>query len=202
MTMRKTIAGGALALTLLTIAAAPAPMDWNVDVPHTGIEFSVRHFFTPVSGHFTDYEIDLSYDPHDPAQSSVQVRIDVASVNTGNDRRDDHLLSGDFFEADRYPHITFTSKRVRAAGRDRFVATGDLTIKDVTREVDLPITVLGVMDVPAEMKEMLGGISEIASFQTELRIDRSDYGVGTGSWAEAAVVGHDVDIEIALEANR
>jgi polyisoprenoid-binding protein YceI len=200
--MRKTISGATLALATLTIAAGPTPMKWNVDVPHTGIEFSVNHFFTPVSGKFDDYQIDLTFDRENPANSSVEVRIDVQSINTGNERRDNHLLSGDFFEAEKYPHITFRSEEVRAQGENELIARGPLTIKDKTHQVELPIRILGIKDIPAEMREMLGGVEQVASFQTELEIDRSDYGVGVGSWAAALVVGHEVGIEIAVEANR
>jgi polyisoprenoid-binding protein YceI len=200
--MRKTIWGSALALSTLMIAAGPAPMMWNVDVPHTGIEFSVKHFFTPVTGQFDEYEIELEYDRENPAHSSVRVRIDVASVNTGNEKRDAHLLSTDFFDAEEYRYITFESEEVRSTGEGRLLVRGPLTIRDQTYQVELPIEILGVMDVPAEMQEMLGGVTEIASFQTELGLDRSDYGVGAGSWAAAMVVGHEVGISIAVEANR
>ena len=198
--MRKLISGATLALAGLTVAAA-APMKWNVDVPHTGIEFKVNHFFTPVSGKFDDYQIDLMFDRENPASSSVEVRIDVRSINTGNERRDNHLLSADFFDAESYPWITFESESVRADG-DEILVRGPLTIRDQTHTVELPISLLGVKDIPPEMREMLGGVEQVASFHTELRIDRSDYGVGAGSWAAAVVVGHEVDIEIALEANR
>jgi polyisoprenoid-binding protein YceI len=200
--MRKLISGGALALATLTIAAGPAPMKWNVDVPHTGIEFSVNHFFKPVSGKFDNYEIELMFDRENPANSSVEVRIDVQSVNTGNERRDTHLMSGDFFDAETYRYITFRSEEVRANGAGELMVRGPLTIKDQTHTVELPIRLLGVKDIPAEMREMLGGVEEVASFQTGLDIDRSDYGVGAGSWAAAMVVGHEVGIEIAVEANR
>lgn len=200
--MRKLISGGALALATLTIAAGPAPMKWNVDVPHTGIEFSVNHFFTPISGKFDSYEIELMFDRENPASSSVEVRIDVQSVNTGNERRDTHLMSGDFFDAETYRYITFRSEEVRANGAGELIVRGPLTIKDQTHTVELPIRLLGVKDIPAEMREMLGGVEEVASFQTGLEIDRSDYGVGAGSWAAAMVVGHEVGIEIAVEANR
>ena len=200
--MRKLISGGALALATLTIAAGPAPMKWNVDVPHTGIEFSVNHFFTPISGKFDNYEIELMFDRENPANSSVEVRIDVQSVNTGNERRDTHLMSGDFFDAETYRYITFRSEEVRANGAGELVVRGPLTIRDQTHTVELPIHLLGVKDIPAEMREMLGGVEEVASFQTGIEIDRSDYGVGAGSWAAAMVVGHEVGIEIAVEANR
>ena len=200
--MRKMIAGTALAFLTLMIAAGPAPTMWNVDVPHTGIEFSVKHFFTPITGQFDDFENALEYDREDPAQSSVRVRIDVTSVNTGNEKRDAHLQSGDFFDAEQFRYITFESEEIWSPAEGELLVRGALTIKDQTHVVDLPISILGVMDVPAEMQEMLGGVTEIASFSTELGVDRSDYGVGAGSWAAAMVAGHEVGINIAVEANR
>ena len=79
---------------------------------------------------------------------------------------------------------------------------GDLTIKGVTREVALPVTLLGVQQIPEEMQEMLGGVSEVASFQAATSVDRGDFGVGVGSWAATLVVGGQVDITIAVEANQ
>ena len=202
MMMRKMISGGALALATMTIAAGPAPVAWNVDAPHSGVEFSVKHFFTPVTGQFDDYEVELMFDREKPQNSSVSVRIDVNSVNTGNADRDTHLKSGDFFEADQYGIITFESQSVRLVGADQLLVRGPLTIKGQTHQVELPITILGVKDIPEEMRAMLGGVEQIASFTTQLKIDRSDYGVGVGSWAAAMVVGHEVTINIAVEATR
>jgi polyisoprenoid-binding protein YceI len=197
-----------MALGAVTMAAGggrqPADLavePWNVDAPHTEINFSVRHFFTPVSGQFEDFEIGLAFDPDNPENSSVEVRITVASVNTGNERRDNHLRSGDWFEAETYPYITFKSSSVTQTAADQLLARGELTIKGVTQEVELPIKLLGVMDIPEQMREMLGGVTEVASFQAEAKLDRRDYGVGTGNWAMTAVVGADVEVGIAVEAN-
>jgi len=199
---KKLLARSVIALAALTIAAGPAPTEWNVDVPHSGINFSVKHFFTPVDGQFDDYEIELMYDRENPQNSSVRVRIDVSSVQTHNDRRNAHLMSEDFFEAETYPYITFESTSVRKVGDNELLVRGPLRIKGQVHDVELPITILGVKDIPNEMREMLGGVAEVASFETSLRIVRGDFNVGTGSWAANAVVGDDVDIRIAVEANR
>lgn len=195
----------ALFLTLGTLslaASTPGPdlPDWAVDGSHTEVNFVTRHFFTPVRGSFQDFQVDLDYDAERPENSSVRVTIDVASVDTGNERRDDHLRTADWFNAERWPTMTFQSTSVRQAGDGRLVATGDLTIRDVTREVELPITVLGVQDIPEPMREMLDGAQQVASFQADLTLDRREFGVGTGSWAQTTIVGGDVEIEIALEA--
>ena len=188
-----------------SMAAAPAPVEapeWAVDANHTEINFSVKHFFTPVTGAFADYEIDLDFDAENPTSNSVRVTIEVASIQTGNERRDNHLKSGDFFQADEFPTITFWSTEVRQVAADQLLAVGDLTIKGVTKQVELPIRILGSKDIPEEMSEMLGGVAQVASFEAETTLDRRDYGVGVGSWAATVVVGKDVDIRIALEANR
>jgi len=191
------LAAGTLAATPLATAEA-----WNVDASHTEINFSVRHFFTPVTGSFKEFDIDLQYDRANPSNSTVSVTIDVASIDTGNADRDQHLMSGDFFEAETHPRITFRSTSVRANGQDGLIATGPLTIKGVSREVQLPITVLGIQEIPSDMQAMLGGIARVAGFQAETEIRRQDFGVGVGSWAAAAVVGSEVGITIAVEANQ
>jgi polyisoprenoid-binding protein YceI len=193
-----------LLLAAATLAATPAMTAeaWNVDKAHTEINFKVNHFFTPVSGTFEDFEIDLQYDAANPAASSVSVRIVVASVSTGNADRDQHLRSADFFEAGSHPNITFRSTSVRQVSADQLVATGPLTIKGVTQTIDLPIRVLGVQEIGEEMRPMLGGITRVAGFAADTRIRRQDFGVGVGNWAATLVVGGNVDIEIAVEANQ
>lgn len=207
--MRRFIAiTGLVALGAATIAAgqrAPAETEatlWSVDAAHTGINFSVRHFFTPVQGTFDEYEVDLQFDPANPENSSVEVRIAVASVNTGNDKRDNHLRSGDWFDVETYPYMTFRSTSIKRVSGDQFIATGELTIKNTTQEVELPITLLGVTDLPEQMSEMMGGIKHVASFETGYELDRRDFEVGVGSWAETMIVGADVEIAITLEANK
>lgn len=204
--MSTLIKTSALALAGLFSTAAvgpdPAPMAWNVDDAHTEINFTVTHFFTPVTGSFQDFDIDLVFDAEDVSNSYVAVKIAVASVDTGKEKRDNHLLSEDFFHAEAHPYITFESRDFRARGNGEFVAVGDLNIKGVSHQVELPLRVLGVKQIPAEMQEMLGGVTEVVSFAGGTTIDRGDYGVGTGSWAATLVVGGDVDIAIAVEANR
>lgn len=194
-----------LAVVLITSGLAniraDGPVTWSTDAAHTEINFSVTHFFTPVTGSFEDYEIALDYNAENPEASSLEVRINVASVNTGNEQRDDHLRTADWFEADKYPYMTFKSTSVRQVGEDRLIASGPLTIKGISHQIDLPVTLLGKQMIPEKMQKMLGGTKEVVSFQASTRIDRSDFDVGTGSWAATMVVGGAVDIEILLEAH-
>jgi polyisoprenoid-binding protein YceI len=207
---KKLIIPSILAAGTLTMAAyggdsipvATNPSAWNVDGAHTEVNFSVRHFFTPVTGSFDSYEVNLNFDPRYPEKGQVDVRIDVASVNTGNTKRDDHLRSADWFEVEKYPHITFQSTSVQKVESDQLLAQGTLTIKGVSRDVALKISLLGVKDIPEQMRGMLGGVVQVASFQAATELDRRDYGVGVGSWAETMVVGANVEIEVAVEANR
>ncbi len=202
MTIRQRFSGAALAaVSILTTAATPEPTTWNIDDAHTTVSFSARHFFTPVTGRFEEFEVDLVYDRRSPEKSRVRVKIPVTSLSTTNGKRDDHLKSSDFFNAEVHRFITFESQSVKPVSDDELVVRGLLTIKGRTRTVDLPVTILGVMDVAPEMRAMLGA-EQIASFQTRLSLDRRDFGVGVGSWAETVIVGSNVDIEIAVEAKR
>jgi polyisoprenoid-binding protein YceI len=201
--MRRSLVVASL-LVLLAAPAAAAAFDatpWNVDAAHTEVNFKVRHFFTPVTGSFTDYEVELMFDTEDPTKSSVNAVIAVASVSTGNEGRDNHLRTDDWFGADTYDQITFESTSVKKTGMNEYVAVGNLTIKETTKQVELPFTLLGVKPIPEQMREMLGGVAQVASFQASLNIDRNAFGVGTGMWAETAVVGSEVEIELLVEAN-
>jgi len=191
----------AAAISLAT-GAPSAAATWSVDSAHTEVNFSVKHFFTPVTGSFQDFEVVLEYDSENPEKSTVEAKIPVASIDTGNEKRDNHLRSADWFEADKYPYITFKSTSVKANGNGELVARGLLTIKGESHEVDLPITLLGKQDIPEQMQQMLGGTTQVASFKASTAVDRSEYGVGVGSWAATMVVGGDVNIEILLEAHR
>ena len=193
----------AIALTAAAVTAVRAADEgsWSPDPSHTEINFSVSHFFTPVTGSFDAYEIELDYDAETPTNSSVEVRIDVASVNTGNTERDEHLRTADFFGADDHPEMTFKSTSVRQVGSGQLIATGPLTIKGISRQIELPITVLGTKVIPEPMQPMLGGAKQVASFHASTTVDRGDFEVGTGSWAATLVVGSDVDIDILLEVH-
>jgi len=166
---------------------------WEIDSAHSDINFSITHFFTPVNGSFNSYNADILFDPNDLANSSIDVQIDVASVDTKNGRRDNHLQSEDFFNAEKWPHLTFKSESIRKTGENSFVADGKLTIKDTTTDFSLPFTLLGVMDHPMQENTQVAGIT------AETRLNRTDYGVGVGDWAATMVVGDEVTINLNLE---
>lgn len=170
-------------------------MSWSVDKTHSSVNFEIRHFFAKVPGAFSDYTADIKFSPDNLAESSIDVSIQVGSVDTRNERRDGHLLSDDFFGAETYSTITFTSTKIESKGDNNFVAQGTLTIKDISKDFELPFTLLGVMDHPRRENSLIAGIS------SEFTILRNDYGVGTGNWVSDQVVGNEVEVTLNLELN-
>lgn len=166
---------------------------YDFDVAHTYIGFTVRHLAVAnVRGKFTRFEGHIMLDENDVTRSSVQVRIDAGSIDTSNDRRDDHLRSADFFEVEKFPSLTFVGRRVERSG-DGLVLVGDLTIRDVTREVRMPFELTGPV-VTANGQKMLGA-------EGSLRINRFDYGLQWNRITEAVqVVGDEVRIDLSVEA--
>ena len=187
-------------LTAVAIAAsvsAPVYADtYQVDKQHTEAAFQVRHLFTNVRGVFRDVDGTIRFDKANPANSNVVFRLKVASIDTGVDQRDNHLRGQDFFWAEKYPEISFTSSKVVAKGDNAFDVTGDLTIRGVTRQVTLPVTYLG------EQKDPWGNVK--AGFETAISLNRTDYGLTWNQALEAGgvLVGDQVSITIDLEANK
>ncbi|HCD50817.1 MAG TPA: polyisoprenoid-binding protein [Balneolaceae bacterium] len=184
----------AIIFGLSTVAmVAFEAMSWDIDKTHSGVNFEIRHFFSPVNGAFEEYEADIKFDPANLDESSIDATVQVASVNTKNERRDGHLQSADFFNAPEYPTMTFVSEKIEKTGDNEFVAHGTLTIKDTSTDFDLPFTLLGVQDHPMRENTKVAGIT--SNFQ----LLRNDYGVGTGDWVSDAVVGNEVDVTLNLE---
>lgn len=185
-----------IVVSVFTLAfSAMQAQQWRVDKSHSAINFSVKHFFTPVHGTFNDYEAAITFDPENLQESHIDVTISVNSVDTKNQRRDNHLRTDDFFGAETWPNITFKSSRIEKTGESEFVAYGQLTLKEVTKEIELPFTLLGIMEHPRREGTKIAGITATTT------INRTDYEVGTGDWASNAVVGDMVTVEILLELN-
>jgi polyisoprenoid-binding protein YceI len=188
-------AAAALTLTALAVLAGPAPAAaeltrYTVDPAHTSAGFSVRHFVSQVPGRFNDVSGTIAYDPEKPAASSVEITVQAASLDTNHADRDNHLRSADFFDVANHPTLTFKSAAVKPTG-NHLEVTGDLTIRGVTKRVTVPVEVLGVM-------------GKKAGFAARFTIDRQEFGV---SWNRAvegggAILGDEVAIDIAIEANR
>lgn len=169
-----------------------APVRWEIDVTHSELTFRIRHLVSRVNGTFRTWRGHVVADPANLAGGSVEVEIQASSIDTRNDRRDNHLRSGDFFDAAAHPTITFRSTRVVADGRELRIH-GDLTIRGVTRPVVLEGRMLDIGGTPGRRR---------IGFEAETEIDRMDYGVAWNRAAEGGgvVLGDDVRITIAIEA--
>jgi polyisoprenoid-binding protein YceI len=172
----------------------PSPGDWQLDPVHTTVEFIARHLMvSKVRGKLTGVQGNIHVS-EDPVGSWVEVEIDPASVETGDDKRDAHLRSPDFFDVERYPKITFRSTRLEGTSPEHFLLTGDLTVHGVTRPVTLEVEYNGVAADP------WGGRRIGFSAHTEL--DREDFGL---TWNAAldgggVLVGKKVRLEFEVEA--
>jgi polyisoprenoid-binding protein YceI len=183
----------------MSIATAPstaATTTWQIDPAHSLVEFSVRHMmFSTVKGRFTGVQGTIREVADDPGQSSVQVAIDARSVTTGDDTRDGHLRSAEFFDVEQYPTITFASRRIDGS-RDAFTVTGDLTINGTTREVALAATFNGSATNPFG--------KTVAGFSAEGTINRKDWGLNWNAPLEAGgvLVSDQVKLSIEVQAVR
>ncbi len=180
----------------LALAPALALADastWNIDTAHTEAGFSVRHLvISTVKGSFQKTTGTVQLDDKDITKSSVQATIDVSTVDTRIQKRDDDLRSPNFFDAAKYPTIAFKSTKVEKHG-DGLKVTGDLTMKGVTRSVTLD-----VQGPTPEIKDPWGNVRR--GFQGHLKLNRKDFGLTYGAMVEAGpVVGDEVTVEINTE---
>jgi polyisoprenoid-binding protein YceI len=170
---------------------------WSIDPTHTHAEFGVRHLMiSTVKGHFRDVAGTVIVEDGDPTTAQIDVTIGVASIDTRVEQRDQHLRSPDFFDAERFPALTFRSTKVERAGGDRFRVLGDLTIRDVTRPVTLEVEGTGGLRDPWG--------NERVGYEATTRIDRKDFGLSWNQALEAGgvLVGDDVRISLEVELVR
>ena len=183
-------------MTTATSTQQQSTTTWNVDPAHTLVEFSAKHMMiTTVKGRFSDVRGTLTLNEERPETSSVAVELAAASLDTRTEQRDQHLRSGDFLDAVNHPLITFRSRRIeglRLVEGGEFRIIGDLTIRDVTREVTLDATYEG------RGRDPWGG--ERVSFSATAKIDRRDYGLTWNAALESGGVLVSNDIKIHIEA--
>lgn len=166
---------------------------WSIDPAHTHIEFAVRHLMiSTVKGRFAEFSGNVQLDPADLTTAKLDVNINVASIDTRVTDRDNHLRSADFFDAANHPAITFTSRKVEQQG-DAYRVVGDLTIRGVTREVPLTVSLEGQAKDPWGNQRM--------AFAATAKINRADFGLTWNAALEAGgvVVGEEVKITIDVE---
>ena len=169
-------------------------MSWKIDSAHTLASFTVRHMMiSNVRGEFEKVTGTVDFNEEYPTETTVDVQIDVSSINTRDSQRDQHLKSPDFFNIELYPTISFKSKRVERTGDTSARLIGDMTIKDITREVNLDVDYAGLATSP------WGATS--AGFTATSKINRKDWDLNwnvaleTGGW----LVGEEIKINIDLE---
>lgn len=181
-----------IALALPLVASAST---WNIDPDHSNIGFKVKHLMVSnVRGAFEKHSGIVDLNDKDITKSKVEVSIDTNSINTGVQKRDEHLRSADFFDVAKYPAMTFVSKKVAKSGTDKLKVTGDLTLHGVTRQV-----VLDVEGPSQESKDPWGNLRRGATAST--KINRKDFGLVWNKALETGgvVVGDEVIITLEIE---
>jgi polyisoprenoid-binding protein YceI len=180
-----------------TTTTLPAALtgDWALDPTHTRIGFSARHaMVTKVRGAFNEFEGTIHLDADNPTASSATLTIQVASIDTRNAQRDEHLRTNDFFDAPSFPQITFTSTSVEQVDGEHFKVTGDLTIKDVTKSITVDWEFTGTVFDP-------WGVERVG-FEGATTLHRSDYGVNFNAALDAGgvLVSEKVNLEFEISA--
>ena len=176
------------------MTTAAAIRTYQIDKAHSEAAFQVRHLITKVRGRFADFDGTIAFDESQPAQSSVTFTVQTASIDTNSPDRDAHLRSEDFFAVERFPALTFVSTKITGTGSDTFDVEGDLTIRDITKRITLPVTFLG------KAKDPWG--NEKLAFETEITINRKDFGLLWNAALETGgfLVGDDVKISVSVQA--
>lgn len=193
--MRNHICSLLVTSLMLVAGTALAADTYNIDNTHSSVAFSAKHMvISNIKGTFEKIEGTIVYDANDITKSSVEISIEVASLNTRNSKRDGHLKSGDFFDAENHPTITFKSNKITKTD-DGLVATGGLTIRGVTKEISFAFVLSGPITDPY-------GDTRIGIEVDTIIIKRHDFGI---SWNEkldsgGLIVGKEVKIELAVEA--
>jgi polyisoprenoid-binding protein YceI len=193
--MRRITPSIVLGLALLT----PVPgwtATWEADPAHSQVGFAIRHMMiATVRGQFRTFAAKATGDPTAPAQATIEATIDAKSIDTGNEKRDAHLKTADFLDVEKYPTITFKSKKIEAAGAGKAKVTGDLTLHGVTKEV-----VLDVEGPTPVIKDPMGNTKAGAHATT--KINRKDFGIVWNKSLDGGglMVGDEIDVTIDIEA--
>lgn len=180
----------------------PAPKQvagkWVIDKPHTNVRFSVSHLVvSDVDGSFKSFDGSMTATKPDFTDANIVFTADVNSINTDNENRDKHLKSDDFFNAEKFPQIKFVSKSFKALGNSKYLLSGDLTIRDITKPVNFDVTYGGTVTSAA-----MGGTH--AGFKAKTTINRFDYNLKWNAATEAggAVVGKEVEITLNIDMKK
>lgn len=170
---------------------------WNIDPTHSEIQFKVKHLvISTVTGHFRQFAGTLETEGDDFATASIYFEAETASVDTNQSQRDEHLRSAEFFDSEKYPKMTFQSTHVEKTGDDTYTVTGDLTIKDVTKSVELKAEYGG------SMTDFYGNYK--SGFEISGKINRKEFGLTWAAVTEAGgiVVGDEVKLALNVQVAR
>lgn len=187
----------AVVLFLLSILALKAQTKWSVDKAHSQVQFSVTHLIiSEVTGKFNSFDANIETVKDDFSDVKIDFSADINSINTENEKRDAHLKSDDFFNAEKYPKMTFKATSMKKVSNNKFKLTGDLTIRDVTKKITLDVTYNGTV------KDPWGNTK--AGFKISGELNRFDYNLKWNSLMEAggAVVSKEVRLNINLELQK
>ena len=168
---------------------------WKIDEAHSSVEFVVKHMMVSrTKGRFTKFDGTIQFDDENLANSSAKVEIDVASIDTHDAKRDEHLRSADFFDIEQYPTMTFVSREIKPLGKDKFQLIGDLTIKGVTEAT--------VINVEPTGKGTSPWGQQVMGFEASTNVNRKDYGLTWNVALETGgfLVGDDIKINLEVEA--
>lgn len=172
-----------------------ANTNWKVDPAHSSLDFSIKHMMvSKTKGTFHEFEANVEADPADLTTANIEFNVDLSSIDTRNKDRDNHLLSGDFFDVENHPKMTFKSTKIEKTGEGEYDVTGDLTLHGTTRPETFSVTFEG------QGKDPWG--NEVAGFSGKGKIKRSDFGLTYNAALETGgvLVGDDVNITIEVEA--
>jgi polyisoprenoid-binding protein YceI len=165
------------------------------DKKHSTMGFQIRHLFSKVPGKFDDFDGKIQFDETNPENSSVEVTIKTASIDTGVDMRDKDLRSPNFFDVEKFPEITFKSKSVKRTGETAAELTGDLAMHGVTKEVVLKVELLGKGAGPQG--------TTLSGWEATTNLKRSEFGLTWNKVIEGTqMVGDDVDVDLRIEADK
>lgn len=189
-------------LPLIALVSAPLFADstqtYKIDPVHSGVNFKIRHFFNNVPGQFKDFSGTVAFNQVDLSQSKASAVIKVGSIHTANTKRDEHLTSPDYFDAEKYQTIEFTSNSwehdgTNADGRPQYKVAGDLTMLGQTHPVTLTAVYLGEMEGQGPYSGLM-----VAGWEATGTLDRTQWGINAGK----PIVGEDVEIELSIQGHR
>jgi polyisoprenoid-binding protein YceI len=183
-----------LSIVLATFTAYSQTTEWKYDNSHAKVGFAISHFgISETEGKFTKYDGSVVTSKADFSDAKIDLTIDVTSIDTDDAQRDTHLRSPDFFDAAKYPSITFKSKSLKSSGRNKYTLVGDLTMHGVTREVNLDVLYRGTVTDPYKNTK--------AGFRINGIVDRTQFGLAWNGKLSTGdlLIGNDVNLDINIE---